>query len=78
MNDGVVMVSNLSKSFQHILVEIKLSDRESYNEKLPEYKNISDKLDNYIKNARIKLRDNSENEKKRTRRVEKQRKVKTN
>ena len=62
VNEGVVLVSNLSKTYRHLLVEIKISNEEIYDKNLLKYRVHCDKMDNYIKNARTKLREIRKNE----------------
>ena len=62
INEGVAMVSELSKIYRHLLVEIKISDEEFYEKNFLKYRAPCDMLDNYIKNARNKLREIRKNE----------------
>ena len=57
VTEGVDLVSKLSQNYRHLLVEIKITDEENYINNKAKCKIQTDRLDNYIKNARKKVRE---------------------
>ena len=59
VTEGVDLVSKLSQNYRHLLVEIKITDEENYINNKAKCKIQTDRLDNYIKNARKKSKGNT-------------------
>ena len=57
VQEAVGMVSELSSKYRHLHVEIKNLDEENYPAAFPNYKTILDKLNEYIKTSRVRLRE---------------------
>ena len=57
VNEGVELVTQLSQNYRHLLVEIKVTDEQNYIKNEAKCKIRTDKLDNYIKNARKRLKE---------------------
>ena len=56
IKEGLDAISELSRNYRHVHVQLKHELGDNYDGKYPEYEKTSEQLMNYAKNAKKKLR----------------------